>query len=91
MKSGCIYEAQRLLRRANEINPDSAALAVKAMQQLADAGIIQIHAMYYINEALPGASLNKKEREYLCHSQSESMTEEQPVLRSTENQSMLAL
>ena len=60
-----IHEAQRLLRRANEINPDAATLAVKAMQQLAEANIIPTHAMYYINEALPGASLTDKEREHL--------------------------
>lgn len=61
-----IFEAQRLLRRANEINPESAALAVKAMQQLAEARIIPTHAMYYINEALPGASQTDKEREVLA-------------------------
>ena len=44
-----IFEAQRLLRRANEINPESAALAVKAMQRLAEAHIIPPHAAYYIN------------------------------------------
>ena len=60
-----IFEAQRLLRRANEINPESAALAIKAMQQLAEAHIIPTHAMYYINEALPGASQTDKERRVL--------------------------
>jgi len=53
------------LRRANEINPESAALAVKAMQELAEARIITTTAMYYINEALPGAAQTEKEREAL--------------------------
>lgn len=60
-----IYEAQRLLRRANEISPDATALAVKAIQQLAEVNIVPTHAMYYINEALPGAVLTEKERELL--------------------------
>lgn len=56
-----IFEAQRLLRRANEINPDAAALAVKAMQQLAEAHMIPVHALYYIYEAIPGTSQTSKE------------------------------
>lgn len=60
------YEAQRLLKRANEINPVAAELAVKAMQALADDHIIPTHAMYLINEALPGYSQTEKERNLLC-------------------------
>lgn len=46
-----IYEAQRLLRRASEINPEAATMAVKAMQNLADAHIIPVHALYYIYQS----------------------------------------
>jgi hypothetical protein len=60
-----IYEAQRLLKRANEINPCAAALAVRAMQQLAEARVISPSAIYYINSAIPGAALNDKEKELL--------------------------
>lgn len=60
-----IFEAQRLLRRANEISPESAALAVKAMQQLAEVNIIPTHAMFYINEALPGAAQSETEKKIL--------------------------
>ena len=66
MSNHKIYDAQRLLRRANEVNPVAAALAVKAMQQLAEARVISPSAIYYINEALPGAALNDKERELLA-------------------------
>jgi len=67
MNRYAIFEAQRLLRRANEINPEAAALAVKAMQELAEARIIPTHAMYYINEALPGVVLSEKERDLLAN------------------------
>lgn len=60
------YEAQRLLKRANEINPVATELAVKAMQAMADDHLIPPHAMYLINEALPGYSLTEKERNLLC-------------------------
>lgn len=65
MNRYAIYEAQRLLRRANEISPEAAAEAVKAMQAFTEANIIPKHAMYYINEALPGAVLTEKEKELL--------------------------
>lgn len=61
-----IYEAQRRLRRANEISPEAAAEAVKAMQAFAEANISPKHAMYYVNEALPGAVQTEKERNLLC-------------------------
>lgn len=61
-----IYEAQRLLRRANELNPDATALAVQAIQQLAEVNIVPTYAMYYIHEALPGAVQTEKERNILC-------------------------
>jgi hypothetical protein len=65
MDRHAVHEAQRLLKLANEINPAAAALAAKAMQQLADARIISPTAIYYIHEALPGAALDDKERELL--------------------------
>jgi hypothetical protein len=46
-----VYEAQRLLRRANEISPESAALAIKAMQSLCEAHIISRDALYYVYQA----------------------------------------
>lgn len=61
-----IFEAQRRLRRANEISPAAAAEAVKAMQAFAEANISPKTAMYYINEALPGAAQTEKEREALA-------------------------
>jgi len=61
-----ILEAQRLLRRANEVNQDAAALAIKAMQLLCEAGQIPVHTMYCVNQAVPGAAQTEKEREVLA-------------------------
>lgn len=51
MNRYAVYEAQRLLRRANEISPESLAMAIKAMQALGDAHIISRDALYYIYQA----------------------------------------
>lgn len=62
MASGHIYEAQRLLRRANEINAESTALAIEAIQKLAEAHIVATPALYYIYQAVPAG---KKQKELL--------------------------
>lgn len=51
MNRYAVYEAQRLLRRAREINPEAAATVIKAMQTLGDAHIISKDALYYIYQA----------------------------------------
>lgn len=51
MNRYAVYEAQRLLRRANEINPEALAMTIKAMQALGDAHIISTDALYYIYQA----------------------------------------
>jgi hypothetical protein len=48
-----VFEAQRLLRRANEINPEAAALAIKALQQFSDARLVNPAALYYTYQAVP--------------------------------------
>ncbi len=78
-----IFEAQRLLRRASEINPEATAMVVKAMQQLAEAYIIPKHAMFCINEALPGAALTEKERGFLCPKSSTLPTADYPGAMAT--------
>jgi hypothetical protein len=62
-----VYEAARLLRLANEINPEAAELAVKAFNALAQDGASMPlkWAIVHINNALPGAALTKKEKEHL--------------------------
>jgi len=50
-----IFEAQRLLRRANEISAESTALAIQAIQKLAEERIIATPALYYIYVAVPDA------------------------------------
>ena len=47
-----IYEAQRFLRLANEINPEATALVIEAIQKLAEAGLINRAALYYIYRAV---------------------------------------
>lgn len=51
MNRYAVCEAQRLLRRANEISPESTAIAIKAMQALGEARIISKDALYYIYQA----------------------------------------
>lgn len=51
MNRHAVCEAQRLLRRANEISPEATAMTIKAMQALGDAHIISKDALYYIYQA----------------------------------------
>lgn len=62
-----IYEAQRLLKLANEINPKAASLAIKAINEMAarNGSMTLTHALVHINEAVPGAALSDKEKELL--------------------------
>jgi endonuclease IV len=48
-----IYEAQRLIRRANEISPEAMTLTIAAMQELCEGQMISKHALYFINMAIP--------------------------------------
>jgi len=94
MTSGRIYEAQRLLRRIDDRDAECSRWLVQALESIAasDANMPIKCALMHIYNALPGASLNNKEKELLrCHSQSESLTVDQPILKSTENQSILEL
>jgi hypothetical protein len=62
-----IHEAKRLLRRAHEINPEAASMAVKAINELAqgNGSMTLTHALLHVNEAIPGAALSDKEKELL--------------------------
>jgi hypothetical protein len=62
-----VFEATRLLKLANEINPEAAELAVKAINELAEGNPTMPlkWALLHINNALPGAALTDKERELL--------------------------
>jgi hypothetical protein len=88
-----MYEAQRLLRRVADRDAECARWMVLAIEEMtaADANMPIKYALLHIHTTLPGVSLTERERKLLCHSQSESLTEEQPQLRFSASQSMLAL
>lgn len=62
-----IYEAQRLLRRIDDRDADCARWLIQAIEQLAaaDPAMPVKYALLHINNALPGAGLSAKEKEFL--------------------------
>jgi len=79
MKSG-VFEAQRLLRRIQERDPECARWLIQAIEQLAtaDANMPIKYALLQIHIALPAAALNNRDKELLCQKSSESSTADQP-------------
>lgn len=77
-----IFEAQRLLRRINDRDPECARWLVQAIEQiaLANANMPIKYALLQIHNALPNVALTDKEREFLCQQKSSASSTEVPPL-----------